>query len=181
MKESRSGLSEELIVEAAKELLAERGVDGLTMRALSDRLGVALGATYRHVPNKHALLQLVARSLYADISVVENGSDHVAEVKTVMLEVRRMFARYPGMAAYVSAHMSDFESPAVTTMLVQPLLDSGLSPDEAELLVLDLVLFTAGVLLVRVEPVSETLTEAAYEHGVNLLVEGALALSSQRR
>jgi len=181
MKESRPGLSEDLIVEAAKGLLAESGVDGLTMRALSDRLGVALGATYRHVPNKHALLQLVARSLYADISEVEDGSEPLASVKAVMLEVRRMFARYPGMAAYVSAHMSDFESPAVTTMLVEPLLKSGLRPDEAELLVLDLVLFTAGVLLVKVDLVAEAHTEAAYEHGVDLLVAGALALSSQHR
>jgi AcrR family transcriptional regulator len=181
MKESRPGLSEESIVEAAKELLAEHGVDGLTMRALSDRLGVALGATYRHVPNKHALLLLVARSLYDDISHVEEEHDPLARVKAVMLEVRRMFAHYPGMAAYVSAHMSDFESPAVTTMLVEPLLESGLPADEAEVLVLDLVLFTAGVLLVKVDPVLEAQTAAAYEHGIDLFLAGALALSSQRR
>ena len=92
----RPGLSEDIIVEAAKGLLAEHGVDGLTMRALSERLGVALGATYRHVPNKHALLQLVARSLYDDISHVEDEPDPLARVKAVMLEVRRMFARLPG-------------------------------------------------------------------------------------
>ena len=181
MKESRPGLSTALIVEAAKELLVEHGVDGLTMRALSDRLGVALGATYRHVPNKHALLLLVARSLYDDISRIEYEGDPLARVKAVMLEVRRMFAGYPGMAGYVSAHMSDFESPAVTTMLVEPLLESGLRADEAELLVLDLVLFTAGVLLVKVDPVIEAQAAVAYEHGIDLLLAGALALSSQHR
>jgi AcrR family transcriptional regulator len=179
--ESRPGLSEDIIVEAAKGLLAEHGVDGLTMRALSERLGVALGATYRHVPNKHALLQLVARSLYDDISHVEDEPDPLARVKAVMLEVRRMFARYPGMATYVSAHMSDFESPAVTTMLVEPLLESGLRSHEAELLVLDLVLFTAGVLLVKVDPVVEGQAEGAYEHGIDLFLAGAFALASQHR
>ena len=181
MKDSRPGLSEDVIVEAAKGLLAEEGVDGLTMRALSDRLGVALGATYRHVPNKHALLQLVAGSLYDDISHVEDEPDPLARVKAVMLEVRRMFGRYPGMAAYVSTHMSDFESPAVTTMLVEPLLESGLRPDEAEALVLDLVLFTAGVLLVKVDPIVEIRAQTAYEHGIDLFLAGALALSSQHR
>ncbi len=181
MKESRPGLSEALIVEAAKELLAERGVDGLTMRALSDRLGVALGATYRHVPNKHALLQLVARSLYADVCDVEHDADPFARVKAVMLEVRRAFASYPGMASYVSSHLSDFESPAVTTMLLDPLLESGLGPQEAEALVLDLVLFTAGVLLVRLDPAVEAQAETAYEHGVDLLLAGARALDSQQR
>jgi len=181
MKESRPGLSEDIIVEAAKRLLAERGVDGLTMRALSDRLGVALGATYRHVPNKHALLQLVARSLYNDVCQVDDESDPLARVKAVMLEVRRMFASYPGMAAYVSAHLSDFESPAVTTMLLYPLLEAGLGPHEAEALVLDLVLFTAGALLVKLDPAVEVQVEAAFEHGIDLLLVGALAPSSQHR
>ena len=181
MNQPRPGLSVDLIVEAAKELLAEHGVDGLTMRALSERLGVALGATYRHVSNKHTLLQLVARSLYADISHVEGERDPLARVKSVMLEVRRMFAQYPGMAAYISAHMSDFESPEVTTMLVEPLMESGLQVEEAEMLVLDLVLFTAGVLLVKVDPAVEAHAEAAYAHGIDLFLAGSLALSSQHR
>ena len=181
MDESRPGLSVDIIVEAAKGLLAEHGVDGLTMRALSERLGVALGATYRHVPNKHTLLRLVARSLYADISHAEGERDPLARVKSLMLEVRRMFAQYPGMAAYVSAHLSDFESPEVTTMLVEPLLESGLQANEAEMLVLDLVLFTAGVLLVKVDPVVEAHAETAYAHGIDLFLAGALALSSQHR
>jgi AcrR family transcriptional regulator len=181
MSGPRPGLSEATIVEAAKGLLAESGVDGLTMRALSDRLGVALGATYRHVPNKHELLQLVARSLYADITHGEEESDGLAGVKAVMLQVRRMFASYPGMASYVSAHMSDFESPAVTTMLLSPLLERGLSPHEAEELVLALVLFTAGALLVRVDPLLEVQAEAAYGRGIDLLLAGAVALASQQR
>jgi TetR/AcrR family tetracycline transcriptional repressor len=181
MKEPRPGLTEATIVEAAKQLLEERGVDGLTMRALSDRLEVALGATYRHVPNKHALLQLVARSLYADISPVDAESDGLAGVRAVMLQVRRMFARYPGMAGYVSAHMSDFESPAVTTMLLKPLLERGLSPHEAEELVLALVLFTAGALLVKVEPALESQADAAYGKGIDLLLAGAMALARQQR
>jgi AcrR family transcriptional regulator len=181
MNEPRPGLSADIIVEAAKGLLAEHGVDGLTMRALSDRLGVALGATYRHVPNKHALLRLVARSLYADISHVEAERDPLTRVKAVMLEVRRIFARYPGMAAYVSAHLSDFESPEVTTLLVETLVESGLRANEAEVLVLDLVLFTAGDLLVKVDPHVGAYADTAYEHGIDLFLAGALALSRQRR
>jgi AcrR family transcriptional regulator len=181
MTELRPGLSEEVIVDAAKELLAEHGVDGLTMRALSDRLGVALGATYRHVPNKHALLRLVARSLYNDVGQVDEQSAPLARVKAVMLDVRRMFASYPGMAAYVSAHLSDFESPAVTTMLLDPLLEAGLGPHEAEAVLLDLVLFTAGALLVKPDPAVEVQVEVAFEHGVDLLLVGALARVSQQR
>src|ERR1700722_3759894 len=181
MKESRPGLSEVLIVEAAKGLLAESGVDGLTMRALSDRLGGALGATHRHGPNKPALLQLGARALYNDVCQVEDETDPLARVKAVILEVRRLFACYPGMAAYVSAHVSDFQSPAVTTMLLDPLLEAGLAPHEAEALVLDPVLLTAGALLVKPDPAIEIQVESAFEHGIDLLLAGALALVSQQR
>lgn len=181
MTELRPALSEGVIVEAAKGLLAERGVDGLTMRALSDRLGVALGATYRHVPNKPALLQLVARSLYNDVCQVDEETEPLARVKAVILEVRRLFACYSGMAAYVSAHVSDFESPAVTTMLLDPLLEAGLVPHEAEALVLDLVLLTAGALLVKPDPAIEFQVAGAFEHGIDLLLAGALALVSQQR
>jgi AcrR family transcriptional regulator len=181
MKRPREGLTEARIVEAAMSLLAEHGVDGLSMRVLSDRLGVALGATYRHVPNKHALLQLVARNLYAGICGVQEESDSLAQVKAVMLEVRRIFGNYPGMAAYMSAHMSEFESPEVVTMLVDPLLKAGLRPADVEVLMISLVLFTAGHLLVHLDPVFEAQAQAAFEKGLDLLLAGALALSRQHR
>ena len=58
-------MTEAMIVRAALEIIEECGVDGLTMRPLSARLDVALGATYHRVPNKHALLVLVAKDLYS--------------------------------------------------------------------------------------------------------------------
>src|ERR1700712_3035149 len=58
-----SGLSQAAIVQAACDMIKESGTEGLTMRALSDRLGVALGATYHHVPNREALLLLVSKDL----------------------------------------------------------------------------------------------------------------------
>src|SRR3984957_20774550 len=63
-----TGLDQQSIVSAALDIIAERGVQGLSMRVLSQRLGVSLGATYRHVPNKDELLRLVAANLYARIT-----------------------------------------------------------------------------------------------------------------
>jgi hypothetical protein len=47
--------------------------------------------------------------------------------------------------------------------------------------VLALVLFTAGALLVRVDPLLEVQAEAAYGRGIDLLLAGAVALASQQR
>lgn len=180
--EPRAGLSETQIVEATKGLLLEHGVEGLTMRLLSDRLGVALGATYRHVPNKHALLELVAQSLYADIGKQEaRQGDDVAQVKDVMLAVRKTFGRYPGMAAYMGAHMSAFESPMVLDRLRTPLSRLGLSAEQTSDLIISLALFTAGHLLVNVEPHLRRDVLGIYRKGLDLLVAGALTQVARER
>src|ERR1700722_20475670 len=69
-----SGLSDREIVRAARDLIAEVGVQGLSMRRLSAKLGVALGATYHHVPPKRDLLLLVAHDLYEEVHVPEKGT-----------------------------------------------------------------------------------------------------------
>ncbi len=63
-------LSRDLIIEAAIELLDGSGEDGLTFRALSERLATGPGAIYWHVANKSDLLTaacdaIVARTLGA--------------------------------------------------------------------------------------------------------------------
>src|SRR3981081_4526352 len=63
----QAGLGKDTILAAALDTHPERGVAGLSMRVLSQRLGVSLGATYRHVPNKDELLRLVAADLYARV------------------------------------------------------------------------------------------------------------------
>ena len=49
-------LSRERIIEASIELLDSRGEEGLTFRALSDRLATGPGAIYWHIANKSDLL-----------------------------------------------------------------------------------------------------------------------------
>jgi AcrR family transcriptional regulator len=50
------GITRERIVAVALELLNEKGMDGLTVRALASRLGVGAPALYWHVRNKQELL-----------------------------------------------------------------------------------------------------------------------------
>ena len=48
------------LIEAAVQLVAERGVDGLTLRAAARRVGVTHAAPYRHFSDKDALIAAVA-------------------------------------------------------------------------------------------------------------------------
>jgi len=48
------------LVDAALELIGERGPAGFTLREAARRVGVSHAAPYRHFPDRHALLQAVA-------------------------------------------------------------------------------------------------------------------------
>ncbi len=50
------GISRELIVQAALEVLDENGIDGLTARALGERLGVRAPALYWHISGMPEIL-----------------------------------------------------------------------------------------------------------------------------
>jgi len=65
----RAGLTSEAVLTAAGDLLSARGLDGLTMRALADSLGVAPNALYSHVAGKTALIDAVLDATLADVDV----------------------------------------------------------------------------------------------------------------
>jgi AcrR family transcriptional regulator len=54
-EEVRRTFTRERVVAGALTLIAQEGVEALTMRALSARLGVVPGALYRHVRSKEQL------------------------------------------------------------------------------------------------------------------------------
>src|SRR3984885_1066350 len=100
------GLDKQSIVSAALDIIAERGVAGLSMRLLSQRLGVSLGATYRHVPNKDDLLRLVAADLYARITPADaTDRDEFDQAKHVMLQIHDLLAAYPGVGAPIAENV----------------------------------------------------------------------------
>lgn len=61
-----AGLDAGRVVDAATALVAEGGVEALSMRAVAHRLGVAPNALYSHVADKDALLDMVTDALLAD-------------------------------------------------------------------------------------------------------------------
>ena len=54
-----SGASEEAILGATRDLLAEKGLQGLSMRALAQRVGVSATAIYHYFENKDELVRRV--------------------------------------------------------------------------------------------------------------------------
>ena len=67
----RAGLTADAILEAGRQLVERNGVEGLTMRRLAERVGVAPNSLYSHYPDKSALLDAILDSLLAEVIVAD--------------------------------------------------------------------------------------------------------------
>ncbi len=61
-------LNKSAIVDAAFEVLDEAGIDGLTLRAVSERLGVKAPALYWHVRNKQEMLDEMGTRVWREVA-----------------------------------------------------------------------------------------------------------------
>lgn len=85
MTVSTSTLSRAAIVVAALALVDEHGLTALNMRRLAQALGTKPMSLYRHVPNKAALLDDIARTVLADVELTAAGDTEPIEAALVAL------------------------------------------------------------------------------------------------
>ena len=186
-KPSPTGLSHQEIIRVARELIAEQGVDGLTMRRLSDRLGVALGATYHYVPTRHDLLVRIGEELYAQIQLAgPEVGDWAARLKAMMISAADVVGAYPGMANYLLTHIDTVQPADLNRFTVAMLTEAGFDDRTMAALMSALTLYVAGMSaagLARQPPPTldwaDPGTRAAtdfqqlFEDGLDLLLDGA--------
>jgi AcrR family transcriptional regulator len=166
-------LTEEAIVATALQIIEERGVDGLTMRYLSERLGVALGATYRHVPNKHALLRLVSHDLSKRVdAAVTTEPDGLGKTRSLLIAFRDIISRYPGMASYIADHLGELAFPELLNDITDDLLTAGLSQDGARLATLTLFFYTAGAMLTSLPGETAKQASESFAAGLDIVLRG---------
>lgn len=96
------------IVEAAAKLIAEGGIQYLTIGNIARRIGVTEPAIYRHFPSKMDILLAMfgqfkrrSESQLTHARSIETAG--IAELETVFLEHAGQFAQHPHMAAVVFA------------------------------------------------------------------------------
>jgi TetR/AcrR family transcriptional regulator, tetracycline repressor protein len=128
-KPSDLELDADEIVTAAIEILREQGLDGVSMRSVSARLGVSPVPLYSRIGNKDALLDAVADRLLADLAPASGPQEEWTEYAARWtIELRRRLGRAdsrlilaPRRDAYVQA----------TRPLVAAMREGGLKPDAA--------------------------------------------------
>lgn len=72
-EEKQPGLTRERLVAAALELINEEGLEGLSMRALADKLEVKASSLYWHVRDRSELLELLAESILETVGRPRRG------------------------------------------------------------------------------------------------------------
>ena len=94
----RAGLTRARVLAAARELLAESGLAGVTMRALAQRLGVSPNALYSHVASKTALVDDVLDDLLAEVEAPDPATaDPVAGLHALMASTHAVLLAHPDL------------------------------------------------------------------------------------
>jgi AcrR family transcriptional regulator len=143
----RATLNADDIVETALALIRERGVGGFSMRQLSDRLGASLGATYRHLPTKDALLELCGKAVFdRSWRPLQDGEDPMEWLQAQVMSLYHVLGEHRGLASYV-IRRPRVSARDVADPVHDVLLSAGFTEDEAITTGVVLTLYLAGALL----------------------------------
>jgi AcrR family transcriptional regulator len=95
--EYRGQISRSLILQTALGIIDRDGVDGLSMRRLSDAVGRDPTVLYRHLPNKAAVLDGVVEIVLEQLSVDTADADWAAQLRIVAHDFRRLAITHPNV------------------------------------------------------------------------------------
>jgi AcrR family transcriptional regulator len=109
-------------VSAARELIAERGIEHLSLRDVARRLKVSHQAPYKHYPSREHLLAEVMRRCFEDFAGYLDGRQRNAEPRA---ELRALGQRY---LAYAASHPLEYRL-MFNTRWPEPAVDTGLVRD----------------------------------------------------
>ena len=173
-------LNEASIIRAAREIIVTSGVEGLTMRRLSDALGVALGATYHYVPNRRALLQLVAQDIYAELALpsVRSG-DWADHIYAAIVDFVRLLTCYPGMSAEVLRDPAGMSPPHLEAFVRERLTTAGFRGQNLSVVLAAIFFYVSGATALVPRPSDNSGTARAamrhFEQGLRVLLRGVAA------
>jgi AcrR family transcriptional regulator len=88
-------VSRSSILRAALGIIDRDGVDGLSMRRLSEEVGRDPTVLYRHVSNKAALLDGVSEVVLGQLRVDTTDPDWAAQLRAVAHDFRRLALEHP--------------------------------------------------------------------------------------
>jgi AcrR family transcriptional regulator len=142
----RPRLTRERVVAEALTVIANDGVQALTMRSLAARLGVVPGAVYHHVRNKQQLQDLLLDSVLAEVDVhLDPSLGWADQLKVLAHRLRQVLEAHPGVAGILKTRDPlGPHSLALAEAFLEPLQAAGFGDRDAGLAFFLLVDYTIG-------------------------------------
>ncbi len=138
-------LSAERIVGAALEIASEQGIDAVSMRRVSSRLGASPMSLYRHVDSKDALLELMADHVLARLPYPDPAADWRDEIHGFFLALHDLLLEYPAVAhVMVEMALAGPELAVRGELVLASLLQGGLDEPSAAQAITALLWHTVG-------------------------------------
>jgi AcrR family transcriptional regulator len=131
-KKRRQPVSVEEIAETALRVLDGEGLEGLTMRRLAGEIGVQPMTLYRYLPDKEAILAVVADLLWERLVDIPEGETWRERVRAGWLNMHGLMQEHP-YATPLIARAGTYSANAITgtARMVEILRDAGFSPELA--------------------------------------------------
>jgi len=141
-----SELTREDVIDAAAELVAERGYARLSMRALAQRCGVATMTLYRHVGTKEDLLGALTDRVLAELELPAPGTlTWQEQIATVFRSVHDLLLEHPDVVEIaVRQHVAGEAAYRGAEVVLGALRQAGIEGEAAASAFAALFAFTLG-------------------------------------
>lgn len=136
------------IIDAALELVDERGADALSMRSLAQQLGSGTATLYRHFASRSELVALVVDRMLGEVAIKDSPPAELPWQQGCMSFAQAMFdalARHGNVAPLLIGHVPiGPNAMARREFVLAVLLENGFSPATAAHTYATLVRFVLG-------------------------------------
>jgi AcrR family transcriptional regulator len=145
-QDRRPQLTRQRVVAEALAVIAQDGIQALTMRSLAARLGVVPGALYHHVGNKEQLQDLLLDGVLAEVDGHTDPSlGWPEQLKLLAHRLRQVLEDHPGVAGLLKTRDPlGPHSLALAEAFLAPLQAAGFGDRQAGLAFFLLVDYTVG-------------------------------------
>lgn len=103
------------IISAARELIAEAGIDALTMQAVANRVGVRGPSLYKHFADRAALLSSVEQTVLADLEEALIAASSSRDDKNALRAMAKAYRRFANESPARYALLFSLQSPDEAT------------------------------------------------------------------
>ncbi|HEX3849399.1 MAG TPA: TetR/AcrR family transcriptional regulator [Polyangiaceae bacterium] len=171
----RGSTTREAVVAAALAAVDQDGVDGLTIRAVADRVGAPPMSLYSHFRSKEELLDFMLEGVAARIYAGERHPTWQAEMLALCRRVYRLLSEHPRWIPLLSRPVWPVQLP-LREHLLKLMINDGIPSADGLLAVSSAVLTALG--LVLVEPAltgpdrEYAVDKDVFELTINALVTG---------